>query len=233
MDDPPVEQETFAPPLPHSLPRYASPTKSRRGEAHRERRAHGEVLRQAAQVQRHEANRKVREMMRHKGRTAHYARCRREQLHHAIDTAAAAYTDRAREYRDELRQLPEGIHRAKCELSGQRQRAACALRSDKEVEWKKRRRESETARAEVARQLRDQVRHGTRRAVIPPEMDAQMRRFGIGPYAPSQQIVSSASIESLVDAVEPPPGNCTRVGPSHDDDGAWAYGPAAADEYTA
>ena len=163
-------------------PRYARETHRQRSEAFQARREHGLEVRNAVRAQRIEANRRIRDVMRRKSLAAANTRYVRERLVSAVDQAAHAYADKAQEYAKELRELPEGIQRARDALVGERSKAAASLRASKATHWNQQRHEAREAISSSKRRVHDEVRARCR--AIPPEMDAQMRRFGIGPYAP-------------------------------------------------
>ena len=103
-----------------------------------------------------------------------------------LKQADDAYREHARQYVSELRELPNSIKKTAEALADARKARASEVRVAKHEDWERRRGENIRLRAESARALRDEViRSKQRRSTIPPEMEAEMRRLGIGPFAAS------------------------------------------------
>lgn len=170
-------------PHPASPPRYLAETSRSRSEAVHKHRERGAALRAAALEQRANARNKARALLRQKSRIGAHVRMEHRQLSHAICERDSTYQQRARVQAEALRQLSGNIRTAKSELQSERRASAQQLRCDAKSEWERRRLLAAEARRDQAKCMHDEIRRSRLRVIIPPELDEQMRRFGIGPYA--------------------------------------------------
>ena len=166
-----------------SPPRYMrGETARQRSSASKSHRAKGEKLRKEVKQQRTAREHKVSSMQKSKSRQGDRVRNASRQIGVALERANSAYRELASSYVAELRHLPEDGKRAKEQLVETKAASANEKRVQVE-EWEQRRVKELAKRQKSARAARDGVRSQRKRGAIPAEMDAQMRRLGIGPYA--------------------------------------------------
>ena len=188
-----TEEATASPAPASSRPRYLLETQRHKSPAQLSHRAHGAALREAALQQRQLAKEKLEALTRHNKRKAANVRRVERSMESARQKANSAYRDHARQYVSELRELPSSIKQTSAALAEARSAHANQLRLAKQGEWERRRCENIERKAETARALRDEVRRSKlRRSTIPPEMEAEMRRLRIGPFAVAREPVDDA-----------------------------------------
>ena len=179
------ERLATAAPTP-SRPRYLLETQRHKSAAQVSHRAHGAALREAALQQRQAARQKVEALTRHNKRKGADLRRAERSMNSARGHANAAYREHARSYVSELRELPANIKQTAAALVEARQARAHEVRSANQGEWERRRSENTERRVEAVRALHDEIRRSKmRKSTIPPEMEAEMRRLKIGPFAVS------------------------------------------------
>ena len=168
---------------------HGSPPRYMRGETARQRtdaskshRAKGEKLRREAKQQRTAREHASNSLQKAKSRQGERVRHASRQIGVALERANSAYHELASSYVAELRHLPEGGRRAKEQLHETKAASANEKRGQVD-EWQQRRVKELAKRQKSARAARDGVRSQQKRDRIPQEMDEQMRRLGIGPYA--------------------------------------------------
>ena len=178
--------EPSSPPPASPKPRYLLETQRHRSPAQLSHRAHGAALREQALQQRLARQQKVEALTRHNKRRGANVRREERSIGAALEKANSAYREHARQYVSELRELPSSIKKTAAALAEARQVRANELKAVKSTEWEQRRSENIQRKANIARALHDEVKRSKmRRSVIPPEMEAEMRRLKIGPFAES------------------------------------------------
>lgn len=174
-------------------PRYLLETQRHKSPAQLSHRAHGAALREAVLQQRDAAKQKLEALARHNKRKGANVRRAERSMDSAREKANAAYREQARQYVSELRELPSSIKQTASALAEARSAHANDLRLTKHGEWERRRCENIERKAQTTRAMRDEVRRSKlRRSSIPPEMEAEMRRLKIGPFAVTDESTDDA-----------------------------------------
>ena len=141
--------------MPTGAPRYQSGETSRqRSEDHMRHQQHGLAVKEAVLEQRQAANRKVKAMLRRKGRVAAKTRTENKRLERALDDGKAAYHEHARQRVAKQAETRNGIRQARDVVHQRRQNGAKELRGSKEREWDAERRQQRTAREYARAKIR-------------------------------------------------------------------------------
>ena len=186
-----------SPKLPPRLPRYLLQTTSSRSPAAMERRARGEALQMEAALQRRDARLRILALKRQNKMKGAAVRRETRQIGAALEQSTNAYKELARLYVSELRELPVNIKQANESRAEVKRQCANELRINKSTDWLSRRTQAKEAKAQAARQTRDQVRRSTIRTSIPLELEEQLRRYKIGPFANAASTSAGEALGSV------------------------------------